>query len=369
MIISLSYLLEIKGASFILSDVTNVQLKRRDTADHSAMNHRSDHETVTNGEEHSNSTEHEVASEHDSTGSEHGGSGGHGDSKHQVPRPSSQLQLHMFVYKTENFKMFTHPAGLQKYIVGFTYSTVNQYDRYIIRIRYHGYEEYATTKMRLFRNETNELLLKGFLNAQYIVCVTLFSSSGLPEYPPLSTSDMCIDVVVGDAHPIGGHHSSTGLLSPLLFAVAAVLLAIITIGNFIKRSYLNHLKQKYQNRELLERYSEQEKEHKVKNTIKPEFSSVLLNRAAYMKWQGASRVCEIVENDSSLNLNNLDADKQNEIIKNYYVNKGLDMKHDLNFAHNLASLDSLSHVLNDKPWSTKPTSDDTKEKPVFYFSE
>lgn len=184
----------------------------------------------------SNETDHHTNQGHG--GNEHGSNSG----GHHVPPPSYQLQLHMYSYKPEGFSLFQREAGLQKILVGFNYDIVSHYDRYVIRVRYHGHEEYSTNKMKINRTEPNQLLLKNFLDAQYIVCVTLFSSSGLTEYPPLSTSDMCIDVSAGEPVPIGGHHSTTGLLSPLLLAVAAILLFIIAVGTRIKESYLERAK-------------------------------------------------------------------------------------------------------------------------------
>lgn len=382
-LISLTCLcVSVNSASVVVVDkkINKLIINRRDTshdsppADSSHQDHstsgddHSDH--AASGEEHEASEDSEHGQEHESEhdqghdsghGGGHGGEGGH----HAPPTLSHQLQLHMLTYKPETFKMFTYPVGIDKVIVGFNYTEVSQYDRFLMRIRYHGYEEYTTAKMRLFRNESNQLLLKGFYAAQYIVCVTLLTATGLPEYAPISTSDMCIDVLVGEAHPIGGHHSSTGLLSPLLFAVATVLLIIITVGYYAKRSYLNHVKEQQEAKKLIEKYGDREKEEDKKK-IKHEFSAVLLNKAAFLKWQGAGRTCEIVENDSSLNLPNLNQEKQREFARSYHVNRGLDMQHDSNDT-NLTSVDSLSHVLDDKPWQAY--AQDSNGKPVFYFNE
>jgi len=340
--------------------------------DHSIMDHsKMDHSNMDHGSAHENTQkENENADHEDNHKESH--KGNHGG--HHVPIPSFQLQLHTVKYKPNSFIMFTYPDGTNKVIVGFNYTTVDHYDRYIMRIRFHGQEEYATMKMKLFKNESNQLLLKGFLNAQYVVCVTLLSSSGLPEHVPLSTSDMCIDVVVGESHPIGGHHSTTGLLSPLLVAVAAVILLIITIGSYVKRAFLNHMKKVEEAEELREKYGEQYKASKATEKIKQEFSSVLLNKATFLKMQGASRICEIVENDSNFNLknesNSVLPKQQHEQI-NYHVNKSLNLEHDMNFSHNQTSLNSLSHVLDDKPWTSRSNlaGSNPNKKPVFYFSE
>jgi hypothetical protein len=199
-------------------------------------------------------TAHAAASAHENEASnEHGvnhntSHGGEhksdGDSHHHVPPPSYQLQLHLYNYKPDTFHMFGEEIGIKTFVVGFTYTKQDHYDRFIIRVRFHGHEDYTTNKIKINKTDTNQLVLKNFIEASYIICVTLFSSSGLPDYPPLSTSDMCMDLTVGESHPIGGHHSSTGLLSPLLLAVAFVLLFIITVGTKIKKSYLKRLKKK-----------------------------------------------------------------------------------------------------------------------------
>lgn len=205
------------------------------TNQHSAhgllMNNQSDHNEG-HGEGH--------GSDAHGASAEHGSSEDHGE--HHVPPPSFQLQPHLYTYKPDGFIMYSRSVGLKRILVGFNYTTQDYYDSYIIRIRFHGQDEFATNRTKLNRSESNELILNRFLDAQYIVCVTLFSSSGLPQYTPLSTSDMCMDIVEGEPAHIGGHHSTTGLLSPLLLAVAAVLLLIIIIGQNIKDIHLEKVK-------------------------------------------------------------------------------------------------------------------------------
>jgi hypothetical protein len=191
-------------------------------------------------------SDHDGEDGHGDEGEDHGEAhhktGGH-DGGHHVPPPSWQLDPHTYTYKPEGFELSIEEIGLRTYLVSMEYPVVDEYDRYIIRVRFHGHEEFATSKMKVNRTDANELVLKNFLEASYVVCVSLFSSSGLPEYPPLSTSDMCVDLTVGDSHPIGGgHHGSTGLLSPLLLAVAFVLLIIITIGTKIKKAYVKRFR-------------------------------------------------------------------------------------------------------------------------------
>jgi hypothetical protein len=185
----------------------------------------------------SHSSEHGSANNDSSHGSSSHGGEHSGNGDHHVPPPSYQLQPHSYSYKPEGFEMFQEPAGIKRIIVGFRYPTLTNYDRYVFRVRFHGQSEFSTNKMKLNRTGRNQLLLNKFEDAQYIVCVTLFSGSGLPNYPPVSTSDMCLDIFFGEAPHIGGHHASSGLLSPLLVAVAFVLHAYICIGTWIKEVF------------------------------------------------------------------------------------------------------------------------------------
>lgn len=207
---------------------------------------------------------------------------------HSARPPSYQLQLHMYSYKPKGFHLFAKELGAKKILIGVDYTEKGPYDRYIVRIRYHGHEEYTTNKMKIHKNETNELILKKFLEAQYIVCVTLFSLSA-PEYTPISTSDMCIDVTAGEAPHIGGHRSATGLLSPLLVAVAAVLLACIALAQNLKDIYNQRKKKSSEN--------DSPKIDLKKSKTKAQFEE-LMRIPDDPKMQTAAQKCQIVENKS-----------------------------------------------------------------------
>ena len=255
----------------------------------------------------------------DSNGHESGSDGG----EHHVSPPSYQLFSNAYHYKPDNFKMFSKQVAIKQVMVGFTYSADSHYDRYIFQIRYHGYESYITNKLKLNRSETNHILLKEFLDAQYIICVTLFSSSGLPEYEPISTSDMCIDVTIGESHTPGGHHSTTGYLTPLLVVVAAVLLGIIAIGDYIIHSCSkDHTKPHAQKKMSIQ------KPKSIENG-----SDNNLN-----KLNGNNNLQQYTNKafSSELNSNIQKFRKQNIEIK--YENKSL------------TGSETLNHVLDDKPW-------------------
>jgi len=248
-------------------------------------------------------------------------SGGHGSSSsaHHVPPPSYQLHPNTYHFKPENFNLLSKKIGINQLMVGFTYPVDTHYDRYIFQIRYHGFESYMTSKLKLNRTEVNYVMLNGFLDAQYVVCVTLFSSSGLPEYKPISTSDMCLDVTIGESHTPGGHHSSTGYLTPLLVVVAAVLLAIIAIGDSIIHS----------------RSNDHKKSHDSKPKIvecRAESNLSKLNASMNASHQYHSNRAFSSDIDSSIQ----QIKKPNIEIR--YEDKSL------------TSSQTLRHVLDDKPW-------------------
>ena len=342
------------------SDVVNllVAINKRINENHDdqhADEHGADGD---HGDSHSDTESHGNNNEHGETG-EHG-NGAHGE--HHVPPPSFQLSKHTFSYKPEGFEMFSRSAGLKKTIVGFKYPTTDSYDRFLIRVRFHGYDEYATNKMKINKTDENYIVLKEFIDAQYVVCVTLFSSSGLPQYPPISTSDMCMDLTIGKSHPIGGHHSSTGLLSPLLVAVAAVLLFIIAVGNSIIRCLHKRNEKKEKQREREDRNKEHDK--LSKSPTEKRFDSALNDPNFIPKWQAAAFLCRLVENDSRIELNEI-----NNLI--YYANKAYQRDHDetdeksrnkAESPRNINSLDTVKHLLNDKPWLKN-------ESPKFYLKQ
>ena len=334
------------------------------------LDHDVDHE------EHDNQGEH---------GEEHGN--GHGSGDHHVPPPSYQLQPHSYSYKPESFSVEAEQVGLKIWLISFDYSIEDMYDRYMIRIRYHGHPEFATSKMKINKTESNELILKNFLEASYIVCVSLFSSSGLPEYPPISTSDMCVDVTVGESHPIGAHHGTTGLLTPLLMAVAFVLLVIIAIGTKVKKAYLKKVKYHKNKAHGSEEPKAPSRKQSIVNAIvsanerrmsKIEKSETeqrlenILKRDVDPKWRAAAQMCTIVNSNSAYD--NRLHNRRPIVI---YTNSGYDNDYDFNNENefdeefpdlsddeidyddrneydingqNVRSLKSLSHVLDNKPW-------------------
>ena len=253
-----------------------------------------------------------VNSSHDNTGDHSSGqntdtSASHESSNtHHVAPPSYQLQPNAYHFKPELFNLFSKQIGINQLMVGFTYPVDTHYDRYIFQIRYHGFESYMTNKLKLNRTELNFLMLNNFLDAQYVICVTLFSSSGLPEYKPISTSDMCLDVTIGESHTPGGHHSSTGYLTPLLVVVAAVLLSIIAIGDALMHS--------------------KSKDHHNTHNKKPKIAECGMN--PNHQYSNKAFSSEINPNIQQINRPNIEI---------RYEDNGLNSQ-------------TIHHVLDDKPW-------------------
>ena len=275
---------------------------------------------------------------------EHGGGSSSGGGHHVAP-PSFQLHPNLYNYKPENFKIFQEQIAIKQIMVGFMYPHDTHYDRYIFQIRYHGYETYTTNKLKLNRTEVNFIILKEFADAQYVICVALFSSSGVPEYRPLSTSDMCIDITIGPAHAPGGHHTKTGLLTPLLVVVAAVLLFIIAVGDCI----LHSCDKKREKKKLKERRISRI------NQKQAEIASAMHLQAEIPKsWQTAAHKTRLVENDSQFQLDNNKNTHQ-------YTNRAfaadisppkimITKSNSEISARNLTSLQTINHLLEDKPW-------------------
>jgi hypothetical protein len=363
--------------------------------DHDKENHGDSHDShETHGDHYGDphgDEGHHVDGEHgeDHSGGKHGDHGDHEEGGHHVPPPSYQLDPHTYSYKPEGFELHAEEIGIRAYLVSFDYPVVNEYDRYMIRVRFHGHPEFATSKLRINKTDSNELILKNFIEASYVICVSLFSSSGLPEYPALSTSDMCIDLVVGEQHPIGAHHGSTGLLSPLLMAVAAVLLFIIAVGTKIKKAYLKRAKKSSGHGgengggdEHGAQAKQRERGHSVslhgasdRRASKMEKSQTeqrlddVLRRDSEPKWRAAANLCKIVNSDSAYD----QANYQNGGRRRTYDNRAYDYDYDYEEddddllsesefydeansetrSYQMTSIQSLSHVLDNKPWVTR----------------
>ena len=241
-----------------------------------------------------------------------------------VQSPSKQLHLHRVEYKPVEFTINYKLYGRRTALVSFNYTNYDSYDLYVFRIRYHGYDEYATSLTLLNRTQENSLKIREMLDANYIICVSLFSSTHSKDHPPLSSTGMCIDFTVGESHHVGGSRSNAGLLAPLLLSVAAFILIFIAVANFFtsvkwfefllnRSELLIRLKQE---NEKLNLYNK-----KVKGT----------------RWKALQTETE-VHAKAYCNKNFIDDENKNEFVEVY--------DHD----GAIASIKTLSHLLNEKPW-------------------
>jgi hypothetical protein len=255
-----------------------------------------------------------------------GGGGSH------VGSPSYQLIKNTDHYKPKGFNLKHRQLSLTAYLISFEYKTRDFYDRYIFRIRYFGFDDYATEPRLLNRTSSNTLTLRQFIPASYIICVTIYSSIRSLEYPPLSTTGMCIDLVVGDSPPvIGQAHASSGLLSPLLFAVAAVLLLFIIIIDYSEKwKIIKKLKHTASNLFKPKHEAHVDKHRRVANGSLPVLQLRKKQRSTQDEniYDNASYVPDEQLDDMSLNLDEL-------LLKRDSI---------------VSCSQTLKHILDDKPW-------------------
>ena len=146
-----------------------------------------------------------------------------------VPPISAHLLAHSDVYRPSTFTMRAVKPNPYQVVIEFNYTRFDHYNKYSMHVRYHGHEdrEMTTKRLDLDKRAPNRIVLKKFLEAQYIICIGLYAPPST-RVPPLSTSDMCVDVFVGEDRPrIGKHHNKTGLLMPALLVLVCIHLVAI----------------------------------------------------------------------------------------------------------------------------------------------
>jgi hypothetical protein len=149
-----------------------------------------------------------------------------------IPTLSAEMVIHQYQYKPRGFNIEARRLSEKKVLIEFNYTSSEPYKKYAIRMRYHTHHiEYMTNKSLITVHEPNRVVLKNFPPAAYVLCVTLFPSifaSNMQVYP-ISSSDMCVDVVFGEEQSFS--HNKTGLLSPLLLVLSFINLFAITMIN------------------------------------------------------------------------------------------------------------------------------------------
>ena len=152
----------------------------------------------------------------------------------QIHPFSYQLKPHNFSYKPKKFNLNIIRINQRKILVEFNYSYPHPYVNYIIRMRYHGYKnEFMTKQFRLEATNPNRILLRNFPSAAYILCITLIPSMtvSIQQYPILSTSDMCGDLIFGENIILKKHQNKPGYLVPSLVILVLIILSVITVVN------------------------------------------------------------------------------------------------------------------------------------------
>jgi hypothetical protein len=254
--------------------------------------------------------------------------------------PSNQLKLHQNVYKPPEFKLKYEILGRKTVLVSFNYTKIDLYDEYLFRIRYHGHEEYATSIKKMNKTHENSLKMRDMLDAGYTVCVSLYASERSNKHLPLSTTGMCVDFTIGETHPIGGSHNSTGLLAPLLLAVAAVILVFIAVVTYFKEKKVIQLITRRAERLKFVRQA-QDILHIKRDSEK--FSSFVAidldSKEKSVQWQSFPSTMDDLSSKGFLNPAFISDETSESTSKDYYDHEGA-----------LSSIKTLSHLLDDKPW-------------------
>lgn len=273
-------------------------------------------------------------------------------SNENIESPSKQLKHHQIVYKPPEFSIEHVVLGRKTVLVSFNYTKIDSYDQYIFRIRYHGYEEYATTLKTLNKTHENSLKMREMLDAGYIVCVSLFSSVRSNKHPPLSLTGMCVDFTIGDSHPVGGSHSSTGLLAPLLLAVAAVILVFIAVVTYLKKKKLIQRITKRAERLKIVRQAQNFLNIKRNSEKFSSFIAIDMDcKDKSAQWQSSypppldDSMLQSKDKNGFINPAFINDEISESTSKDYYDHEGA-----------LSSIKTLSHLLDDKPWILRSSS-------------
>jgi hypothetical protein len=158
--------------------------------------------------------------------------------------------------------------------------------------------------------------------------------------------DMCLDLIIGEDTSHTGHNL-TGLLSPLLLAVAAVLMILIAVIDYLKKKWKKYWSRRNekQSEKSKRRMSLAEKTIRRMSLIPDESDLITRNDLSQVFYQADKRG-SIWENRVHGRLVRL-SDVGTEFPKSFhnpaYVED--DQNEDTK-----SSLDTLKHLLNSKPW-------------------
>ncbi|RMZ96570.1 hypothetical protein BpHYR1_033228 [Brachionus plicatilis] len=159
------------------------------------------------------------------------------------PKPpllSYQMKPHNYSYKPKGFSLNVGKLNQRNILVEFNFSYPYPYANFVIRMRYHGYqEEFMTKQITLEDTSPNRVVLTNFPSAVYILCVTLIPSMTVSaqRYPLLSTSDMCADLTFGEDIIVNDHKNKTGFLVPSLVILVFIILVVIAVVSKLRTSH------------------------------------------------------------------------------------------------------------------------------------
>jgi hypothetical protein len=152
-------------------------------------------------------------------------------------------EIQCFSSKPRFFSIDYKKVGKHYFEIEFNYTARDYYNKYFLTIKTHDKKEYITKKVNLDKKEANRVIFKKFNEDQYIVCVVLYSTNYdvSNEFPPISTSDMCVDMFIGDFLVINTEEEiqRTGLLAPVLLAIVFLSLVLITMIDKLKKANIS----------------------------------------------------------------------------------------------------------------------------------
>jgi hypothetical protein len=161
---------------------------------------------------------------------------------------------------------------------------------------------------------------------------------------------MCVDVLIGEKFQ--PHHSVTGLLSPLLLCLVAALLVIITIVDYFKKKYVLYKKKKSFEIEI-ETQQRKQSVHRS-SVLVSTVESIQLKTISNNQKNNLSKLMNRAERRVSIwdervkRLARL-TDENEQNFNNSFQNPAYSAE-DQDLDQNKGSIDTLGHLLNNKPW-------------------
>lgn len=152
-------------------------------------------------------------------------------------------KINCFTSAPRGFSIDYKKVNKHEFEIEFNYTVNDYYNKYFMTIKNHNKKEFITKKVNLDKKSPNVIKLNKFLEDQYIICIVLYSTNYdvSNEFPPISTSDMCVDMFIGDFLVINSEEDIrfSGLLAPVLLSIAFLCLVAITIIDKLRRAEIS----------------------------------------------------------------------------------------------------------------------------------